>query len=135
MKKIILLLLCILLSVSLFSCEIINKIVGNDNDTDSTPPVTDDNKDDNTAAEPITDEEKLNRMVSEIKTSFDIDESFEFSSDKILKKLEGLSFSAEDFRFDGEDEESSVIFKDNTLYVSDGNNEYIYRMCEYGSKA
>lgn len=132
MKKIILLLLCILLSVSLFSCEIISKIVGNDNDTNSTPPVTDDNKDDNTAAEPITDEEKLNRMVSEIKTSFDIDESFEFSLDEILEELEGLSFSAEDFQFDGEDEESSVIFKDNTLYVSDGSNEYIYRMCEYG---
>lgn len=121
MKKIIILALCVLLSISLFSCEKIKGLLGI-GDTENT----------DTEA-PKTDEEKLNELLDELKASLKLSEQEEISFKEAINKISEISFSIEDLEFDTERSDAYVVFNDSTLYISDKTStEQIIRIFEHG---
>lgn len=121
MKRLIVLLLCILLSISLISCDRIKGILNGNNDEENNPEP------------PKTDEEKLNEMLDELKTAIDFSEQEEISPKELVDKINELSFSLEELQLDGEYSRASVVLNNGTLYLSDGEStEQIIKFFEHG---
>lgn len=128
MKKILILALFLIVLTSLFSCQIIDKITGKETPTlDDVPP--------DAPATPVdaSDMGKLNALFEDMRASVTIPESTPEISDVVKNELSKLDFSIEDFELDGEWSNASVIFKNNTLYISDDKYaNQIIRFTEHG---
>ena len=127
MKKILVFVLFIILLASLFSCKIIDSIIGDD-DT-----VTDNENSDENTQDTITDEEKLNLMFADLKSAVKVENNSLQLPEIVNKYVSDLNFSLEDIEFNGEKSPASIIFKDNTLYISSAEYaEQIIRFSEHG---
>lgn len=133
MKKILTSILLIFLLASLFSCKMIDAITGkNDTVTDNKNDESNDNADNN-SQDPITDEEKLNLMFADLKSAVKVENNSLQLPEIINKYVSDLDFSLEDIEFNGEKSPASIIFKDNTLYISSAEYaEQIIRFSEHG---
>lgn len=130
MKKILTFILFVVLITSLFSCKIIDSITGKDDTV--TDNETNENTN-NTEQDPVSDEEKLNLMFADLKSAVKVQNNSLQIPEIINKYVSGLDFSLEDIELNDEKEASSIIFKNNTLYISSGEYaEQIIRFSEYG---
>ena len=133
MKKILTFVLFIVLITSLFSCNIVDKITGKGNTVTDNGTNENNGSNDNTTQEPMSDEDKLNLMFSDLKSSIKVENSSLQIPEIIDKYASDLDFSLEDIEFNGEKSPASIIFKDNTLYISSAEYaEQIIRFSEHG---